>query len=215
MTTPIVINLGLPKSGTTTLSRALRRANFKVADWRVRVRQTSDEALQGRLVGDLVYDGYYTTGDPLAHLQGFSAVTEMSAAVPEGNLWPQTDWGIISAMIEHHPEVLFLLSSRPPNKIASSMMRWNTLGKHRLPRLNIPGLPRGFGRTPEQLERWISGHYAFCRHVLAGTGKLLEFDVADPQAAQNIGAFIGRDLPWWGHSNKNRDTSPEETTEQI
>ena len=37
-----VINLGLPKSGTTTLARALRKAGLHVADHRIKPVQTDD-----------------------------------------------------------------------------------------------------------------------------------------------------------------------------
>ena len=87
-------------------------------------------------------------------------------------------------------------------------MRWNSLGKRRLPRQYVPGLPSGYGRTTEQIQRWIEGHYAFVRHVFAGSDRMLEFDIADPDAASRIGAFLGRDLPWWGRANTNAATSP-------
>ena len=40
-----VVNLGLPKTGTTTLARALKMAGFKVADHRVRPKQTTVKSL--------------------------------------------------------------------------------------------------------------------------------------------------------------------------
>ncbi len=204
----LVINLGLPKSGTTTLCRALRRSGLKVADWRVRAAQTEDQSLHGRLVGELIYEGYFETGNPLAKLQEFPAITEMSAVVPGHNYWPQTDWALLQAIMAHHPDVKFLLSARDPAKTAASMIRWNSLGKRRLPRQNVPGLPRGYGASEDHLIRWISGHYAFCRHVFYGSGRFLEYDVEDPDAPGKIGTFLGRDLPWWGHSNRNPVAEP-------
>lgn len=198
-----VINLGLPKSGTTTLCRALRRSGLKVADWRVRPHQTDKTEQHDQFVGALVYKGYFETGDPLAELDGFDAITEMSAIVPGENYWPQTDWALIHAIMTHHPEARFLLTARDPEASAHSMMRWNSLGKRRLPRRYVPGLPVGYGGTIEEIQRWIEGHYTFVRHVFAGSDKLLEFDVADPDAPHKISAFLGRDLPWWGQSNKN------------
>ncbi|MEL7261274.1 MAG: sulfotransferase [Pseudomonadota bacterium] len=201
--TGFVINLGLPKSGTTTLSRALRRSGIKVADWRVRPAQTDNEAQHNQLVGELIYKGYFETGDPLAEFGAFGAITEMSAIVPGHNFWPQTDWGVLSAIMDRHPDARFLLSARDPAKTADSMMRWNTLGKRRLPRQYVPGLPFGYGKTASEIQRWIEGHYAFCRRVFAGTDKLLEFSVADPDASAQISAFLGRDMPWWGRANGN------------
>ena len=49
MSTGFVLNLGLPKTGTTTLSRALRRSGLKVADWRIRPAQTENNDQHNQL----------------------------------------------------------------------------------------------------------------------------------------------------------------------
>ncbi|MEX0285530.1 MAG: sulfotransferase [Paracoccaceae bacterium] len=210
MTRLRVINLGLPKTGTTTLSRALRRAGLNVADWRIRAEQTQNKDLIRALVGKLVYRGYFDTGDPLALLDEFDAVTEMSFVKFDFTAWPQTDWAIIDAIMTHHPGARFLLSYRDPAETAASMKGWGNLGEKRLPATSVPGLPKGFGHREDELARWIEGHYRFCRHVLAGSDRLLEYDITDPEAPQKIGAFLGRDLPWWGRANKNRDPQLED-----
>ena len=86
-----VINLGLPKSGTTTLGEALARAGLKVADWRIRKGQSSNDELARRFVGKLMYEGYFEDGDPLARMPGFDAFTEIDIVRNGLNLWPQTD----------------------------------------------------------------------------------------------------------------------------
>ena len=196
-----VVNLGLPKSGTTTLGVALTRAGLRVADWRIRKPQTDDPELVGKFVGKLLYDGYFATGDPLHHMDAFDAFTEIDLASHGHCLWPQCDWGLIDAIRRHHPGARFLLSYRDPGELVDSMMRWSNLGRRRLPQHNVPGLPTGYGRTEAELIRWIEGHYAFCRRVFAGSGDFLEYRIADPDAPARIGAFIDRALPWWGKSN--------------
>lgn len=204
MTRLRIVNLGLPKTGTTTLSRALRRANFSVADWRIRPHQTKDSSLHNQHVGSLLYKDYFEGGDPLARLDAFDAINEMSVVRFDRNLWPQMDWGLLSAIQDHHPGTKFLLSHRDAAATASSMKRWLNLGDKRLPKLNVPGLPRRFGKSEGELERWIDGHYKFCRQVFAGADNFLEFDIADAEAPAKIGAFLGRPLQWWGHVNKNK-----------
>lgn len=199
----IVINLGLPKSGTTTLARALREAGLKVADYRIRKRDTDNKALRGRFVGGRMYAGYFTSGDPLADLDEFDAFTEISMLRKGMSFWPQTDFGVIQAIRARHPGVMFLASARNPEDHAMSLLRWSDLGSHRLPRLNVPGLPRGFGETRHERTRWIEAHHAFLRHLFAGADNFLEYDVADPQARERIAGFLGRDLPWWGRENAN------------
>ena len=208
-TTLRVINLGLPKSGTTTLGVALRHAGLRVADWRIRKGQSEDPELLRKFVGDLMYRGYYETGDPLALLHEFDAVTEMSVASKGLSLWPQTDWPLLAAIRAHYPNTKFLLSHRETESLVKSMLGWSNLGRSRLPKQNIPGLPAGFGTTPEALAQWIEGHYSFCRHVFRDDPDFLEYDLGDTDAAGKIGAFLGIDLPWWGKENVKSSADEE------
>lgn len=203
----IVVNLGLPKSGTTTLANALRKAGFSVADYRIRRRDTDRPKLRGRFVAGQMYHGYFSTGDPLETLDEFNAFTEISLMRRGQSIWPQTDWGVIDAIRQHHPQVRFLASSRDPMDQALSMLRWSDMGTERLPRLTVPGLPRGYGQTTHERAKWIAAHHAFLRKVFEGDAAFLEYDVADPEAPNRIGAFLGQDLPWWGRLNANPDTA--------
>lgn len=205
-----IINLGLPKSGTTTLGVALDKAGLKVADWRIRKGQSEDRRILFGFVGDHLYRGYYETGDPLALLPDFDAVTEMSVASHGLSLWPQMDWGLLESIRKHHPNTKFVLSHRDPAALVKSMLGWSNLGKSRLPQQAIPGLPAGYGNTPDQLLRWVEGHYSFCRRVFRDDPDFLEYDLTDPGAAAKISGFLGIDLPWWGRANaKDRSEKTE------
>ncbi|PIE06462.1 MAG: sulfotransferase family protein [Rhodobacterales bacterium] len=197
-----VINLGLPKSGTTTLGEALRRAGFRVADWKIRPGQS--KSIRG-FVGKLMYSGWFETGDPLHYLGEFDAFTEIDVIREGKNLWPQSDWALLAAIRATYPGARFLLSWREPAAHADSMRRWSNLGRSRLPENAVPGLPAGFGHAPGELERWIEGHIAFCRQVFAGAADYMDYDTADPDAKARIGAFLGVSLPWWGKANENRN----------
>ncbi len=206
-----VINLGLPKSGTTTLGLALKRAGLKVADYKIRRGNSMAPELAGSFVARQLYDGYFQTGDPLARLGAFDALSEISVLNAAQCLWPQTDFGLISALRARYPEMRFLASSRNPREMSGSMLRWSDLGTERLPRGEIPGMPRGYGQTTLERVQWIEAHHAFLRAVFAGDPHFLEYDVADPQAPARIGAHLGLTLPWWGKANENTDmpaTSP-------
>ena len=195
-----VINLGLPKSGTTTLAAALRHAGFTVADWKLRPGQSTK--WRG-YVGKLMYEGYFRTGDPLAFFEEFDALTEIDVIREGRNFWPQMDWPLLTAIRELHPGARFILSVRDPRAHADSMRRWSNLGTTRLPRNAVPGLPPGYGDKPGELERWIEGHITFCRQVFAGADDFLEYHIEDPQAQRKISRFLGVDLPWWGKANVN------------
>ncbi|MYM56042.1 sulfotransferase [Thalassovita mangrovi] len=204
-----VINLGLPKSGTTTLARALKIAGLKTADYRIRRRQTKDTGLHGAFVGKLMYDGYFHNGDPLALMEDFDAFTEVNVLREGMSLWPQTDWGLIDAIREHHPGARFLLSYRDPKAISDSMLRWSNLGAERLPQNAIPGLPRGYGETGHERAQWIAAHHAHMRKLFEGDEAFLEYDLADTSAPQKIGNFLGIELKWWGRANKSPKKQPK------
>ena len=198
-----VINLGLPKSGTTTLSTALRAAGLTVADHRIRRNQTDDPHLAGTYVARQLYEGLFRSGDPLEFLEGFDALTEISVITPSLSLWPQTDWGIIDAIRQHHPGARFLCSRREARSLSGSMLRWADLGMSRLPDGAIPGLPPGFGETGLQRVTWIDAHYAHMRQLFRGAEDFLEYNIEDADAPARISAFLGLKLPWWGKTNVN------------
>lgn len=199
----LAVNLGLPKSGTTTLARALRRAGLRVADHRIRKHQTGDETLHGAYLGELLYQGHFTGGDPAERLGGFDALTEVSVLHGGRSLWPQTDLALIEALRRHHPGVKFLASRREAFEMSQSMLAWADLGISRLPQANVPGLPTGYGETSKERIQWIEGHYATLARWFAGDPDYMEYDVTDPEAPAKIGAHLGRDLPWWGKANAN------------
>lgn len=205
-----IVNLALPKTGTTTLTDALRHAGLSVADWKIRPGQSKRQDIPRMHLGKVIYEDYFASGDPLARLGEFDAINEMSAVREDRSLWPQTDWALLQAIQTHHPGVKFLLTTRDPAKTADSMMRWNNLGKRRLPQADIPGLPRGFGRTERELAQWLAGHYAFCRRVFAGAGNFFEYNIEDADAQARLSAYLGVDLPWWGQSNVGTPTPAEE-----
>lgn len=194
-----VINLGFPKSGTTTLATALKQAGMRVADWKLR---PGDGKMRG-FVGKLMYQGYFDDGDPLKYLNEYNAFTEIDVIREGKNAWPQTDWALLASIRRRYPGAKFILSTRDPAKHADSMRRWSNLGRTRLPVNAVPGLPEGYGAKPGELERWIEGHITFCRHVFARAGDFLEYDIEDADARAKISAFLGIGLPWWGKANIN------------
>lgn len=199
-----VINLGLPKSGTTTLGRALKMAGLKTADYRIRAHQVKDDdERNAAFVGDLMYRGYFHTGDPLAHLEDFDGFAEISTLRGGRSLWPQMDFGLIRAIRKNHPGTRFLASRRDAFDISQSMLAWSDMGLDRLPQGTIPGLPEGYGETTKERVQWITSHYENLTQLFENDACFMEFDISDPSAAKKISAHIGIPLPWWGKVNSN------------
>ncbi|EIE52226.1 hypothetical protein AL036_05185 [Salipiger aestuarii] len=202
-----VINLGLPKTGTTTLGVALDRAGLTVGDFKLRRGSCPDKAIAGSFVARQLYDGYFGSGDPLQTLGALDALTEVSVLNRSLCLWPQTDFGLIEALRARHPDLRFVASWRAPDDVAHSMLRWSDLGTDRLPAGNVPGLPRGYGDTRLQRAQWIAQHYAFLNRVFGTDPRFLQYDTADPDAPRLLEAHLGLSLPWWGKANENRSTA--------
>lgn len=199
-----VVNLGLPKSGTTTLAQALARAGYRVADHRLRDREEDKPGKRRIFVANLLYRGYFEQGDPMALMPEYDAISEMSFLHGRFSVWPQFDFALLSALRAHHPGLKFIATRRDAESLSRSMMNWHSLGTKRLPPAHVPGLPPGWGGTTDQQMKWIDGHYDALRHWFRDDPDYLELDVADAQAQAKVGAFLGRDLPWWGKANVNR-----------
>ena len=199
-----VVNLGLPKTGTTTLARAFKLSGLKVADHRIRPWQTGDKSLHKAFVGDLIYDGYYRTGDPAARLQGFDAISEMSCLRDGRSLWPQMDFGVIDALRRMHPGLKFVATRRDSWDVSQSMLTWSDLGLARLPSGAVPGLPPGFGETSKEREVWIDAHYAHLATIFRDDPDYLELRVAAPDAREQLAAHLGMEIAWWGRANRSK-----------
>lgn len=207
-----VVNLGLPKSGTTTLARALKLSGFKVADHRIRPRQTADTALHKAFVGDLIYQGYFRTGDPAARLHEFDAISEMSCLRDGRSLWPQMDFGVIDALRRLNPDLKFVATRRGSWDMSHSMLAWSDLGLTRLPSGAVPGLPPGFGETSKEREVWIDAHYAHLAAIFRDDPRYLELHVAAPDACDQLSAHLGVEIGWWGRANRGRHVRTDEVS---
>ena len=201
--TCVAINLGLLRSGTTAFAKALRRAGLRVADHRL--RQEAGPAGKGAFVADLLYAGYFATGDPLVHLPGIDAVSEMSMLHGTRSIWPQMDLALIRAIRAHHPGVKLVATWRDPATVSRSILAWTNLGTERLPAGSVPGLPPGYGGTHDERVRWIEGHYQTLDTVFGGDPDYLRLDVDSETARGELEGFLGVALPWWGRRNQSAD----------
>ena len=201
-----LVNLGLPKSGTTTLAYALEQAGWLCADHKVRRSIPQSGKLGGAYIGRMVYRGYFETGDPFHYLGFYDALTEINILHKHLTFWPQCDHAVIQAMRRCHPDLRFVVTHRPAENLSDSMQRWGNLGSVRLPNGAIPGLPYGFGGDDAERIRWIEGHYAMLRDIFAGDVRFLELHMDAPDAKEKLAAHLGLDLPWWGKKNVNEKT---------
>lgn len=193
---PWIINLGLPKSGTTTFQTALERAGLSA----------TGHLLPGpgrRPVARALFDAYFETGDPLSGLSGLDGLGEVSILRRNLSLWPQCDFGLLQALKRNHPKIRLVATWRPYIDIVDSMHRWRNLGTQRLPNGSVPGLPAGYGAPKAQLA-WVQAHDQFLQTIFAGDPTFLRLDVTAPDAQDSLARHIGRPIPWWGRANVGR-----------
>lgn len=188
----LLLVVGLPKSGTKTIHRAMIEAGLTSAHYKWR----------GRFCGSLMYIARAHGRSPLASLPECVTQADACSEVDRVNLWPQMDRAMLRDVREHHPDVLLLLNTRDPDSLVESISRWKDY-RERLMRANIPGLPPGVGGKDSELRRWIEEHYARVREWCARDPRFLEFSVSDLLAKEKLGAALGVTLPWWGVENRN------------
>jgi len=63
------------------------------------------------------------------------------------SIWPQIDFALLSTLRQAHPSIKLVASWREAIKVSQSMMGRNSMGKHRLPKSQIPGLSVGYGHN--------------------------------------------------------------------
>jgi hypothetical protein len=182
--------IGFPKSGTTTITRALEASGLKAAHW-------LDQS--GRHVGALIYDALHNGLDPFANLSGYDAVTQADVCLPDYNInyWPNLDFSVLRAIRRAHPRCLFVLNYRRPEAIADSIARWPGL-QRRLKSAEIPGLPRGYGGQSSHLIIWIQNHFDACRSFFGEDDAFIQVDIERPEAPELLGRKLGVQITGWG-----------------
>ena len=193
-----VLVIGFPKSGTMTIHEALIATGFKSVHWRTD---------QGGFVGELVYRGWFEHGDPFHFLREYDAIAQADICHYGLNYWPQLDFALLHQIRRLYPDCLFLLPTRPIDKIVASMRAWGDL-TDRLTAHDIPGLPAGRGSRDDELKRWILTHWEACRSHFAGS-RFLELDIERSDARQMLSNALGVELKWWGVSPKTARRTEE------
>lgn len=185
-----VFVVGFPKSGTTTLTAALEASGLKAAHW-------ADAG--GNFIGQIIYENVLSGRDPLARLEDYDAITQADVCIPAQrlNYWPNLDFAILDRIRAAHPECLFLLNTRDPAKICSSIDRWPSL-RQRIVRASIPGLPARMGARDEEIVHWIENHYSACRRFFGSDAKFLELPIEDEAAPDILGSALGITISDWG-----------------
>lgn len=194
-------NLGMPKSGTTTLQGSLSKAGLKALHWKYKLPQ-ADGNSKWVHVGPQLYQCFNAGKDPVAPFADFDGITQADFINKRVSMWPQMDMPLLDAIRKHHSDCKFILLTRDPTKVASSIHRWKDLDE-RLKKLGAPGLTPQAADSLVGLEDWIGGHYETVRREFGVSENFLEVDVSDPKIVEKLSTHLEHELTWWGVANAN------------
>lgn len=196
--TLIAFNIGMPKSGSSTLQNAFTRSGIHSLHW---YNKTVD-----KYVGREIYKRHWLSENLLADFPGARAVTQADLITWDLSFWPQMDPAIIRKIAQQNPGCKFLLPLRAPEKIAASMFRWGNFIE-RLHKVGAPGLPPRQATNEDRVIQWIEAHFTNMREMFGSGDRMVSFELEDEAAPEIVGRAIGCDIQWWGQLNKTVDNS--------
>jgi hypothetical protein len=230
--TPI-LNLGMPKCGSTTLYEFFQCAGYnsthQIVDDTICMRDavvhnalpplsTCTPHVQAFLQMDANFPLGFKKRVRRKHRPGFMAITTKR----DECFYPQ-----ISLLDEIHneaPNATFILNFRPVQDWIRSVRNWFSL-QHRMTLCHIPGLPRGVGREALDLMRWWCSHVLHVRKFVEQypSHALIELDLyqSDTVNARIMSQLFQIDpnaSSCWGHANSSpppnttRQRQPRQTT---
>jgi len=211
---PLVLVLGLPKCGTTSLHEAFRSVGYESVHWALNAGKdvSADKQLRlwgvdadRRLIARLMHRAASQGLPPLALLPpGVDAVAEMNglfwadkhAWVAEGH-FPQMS--LLEQLVLHYPDARFILNIREHRRWVKSVDQHNDL-RRRLVCADLPGLPRGVGKLDDELIAWVDAHHRRVQALLSHHGaRLLVFDI-ERHGEPELSAFLGAAVTWACHN---------------
>lgn len=215
-THPIIV-VGLPKSGTTSVTDFLSLYGIKAAHQFINLKHCENiyplpsihvdnrviwkevkEPTHKCFIGELIQLALSKKKDPLHYLfkKNIYAVTQMDACY-EVDYWPQID--ALSFLLESYPNAYYIHTVRP-NLTAhiNSILHWSDLSH----RMKVNGqLTRFVGQSSSQtnaenLQIFIQNSHRIVRHHFKRYPqyKYLELDLLDPSAGLKLGQFLNFDI---------------------
>ena len=192
-----VFQLGLGKSGTTTIQ--------KFFDDRYGYNSTCGAELTV-LIQSEIGARRPLLEEARARCPHFYVSELMRVYFPTENIALQlTD---LHALRVAAPRALFVHGARNVTKWVSSVARWNSL-QARLTQRDLPGLPRGIGRTSEELLTWynrVNEHIAF---MFAHRRNYVHVNVDDLASLRAVERFCG------GYPNQSYDWVPQNVNIRV
>jgi len=166
-----VIFLGLPKTGTMSLTKAFEGAGYRTAHW-----QTDS----GEYVGYNIRRAFCDGERLLHYLSDYDVITQMDVCLPEVSFFPQCF--LYRDFAYQYPDALFVLNTRDIASQVKSIANWGDM----LDRFKKYGI--------EDPGKFIYSHNNRVRDFFRGRGiAFLEFDI-EVDLPSRLSDFIGHSL---------------------
>ncbi len=210
--TGMVLVVGLPKSGTSSLQRYFACGNRTATHWTCGDRHCAHVIQANLAAGRAPLDGV----DPRATVH-----TQLDYWGPpaEACFFPQVD--ALDALSRAYPRATLVLPTRPVEHWIRSVSTWTTdladatggvgtlTARELLARCDIGSLPRGAGARDDELRAWYEGHSRAVRaHAAARPAHaLVAIDIeSGAAAAAALEAAFGIPEACWPHANRWQQT---------
>ena len=205
---PVIINLGLPKVGSTTLAQFFDCGGYQSNHWKIANNEHKEEE-EGIHLGPCIQQAIAEKrASPLQYCEEqagytrrhFDAWMQLDYTIRGECIFPQISY--LEELHEEYPDAIFLLPHRPPRDWYRSLQNWKRMDVRMQEQC-----PESFGLLLNQpseatfLDFW-------CRHVERArrfvqqhpTHRLLEMDLYDTATtAQHLSRFFGIPSKCWGH----------------
>uniref|UniRef100_A0A7S1BAW9 Sulfotransferase domain-containing protein n=1 Tax=Corethron hystrix TaxID=216773 RepID=A0A7S1BAW9_9STRA len=193
-----IISVGFPKTGTTSLFGYFHCGGIPSSHYRCARKWGNFRC------GDCVRHNIMMDRPPFLSCGAFEVWAEINVSDTSDGIntifLPQVEQ--LHRIHAHYPDATFVLTRRDPSRWVESVKNW-----HRLHQIfintEISGLPKGIGEAEDDLRSFFVGHAEKLRKFVAEypTHKLIEVDIDDPRAGEQLQAAFGIDAQCWGQSN--------------
>jgi hypothetical protein len=188
-----ILNLGMPKCGSTTLLDFFKCAGLKAT-----------HGQNGKCMKQAVLDGK----PPIAGCRSTNSVDALCQLdVSFGNCsFPQIS--LLDEIHQEHPHATFIMNFRPVDDWIDSARKWNYNMVDRWSDCILPGLiKKGKQLTNQEIRNWWCGHVKHVREFVKRypTHKLIELDLYDAEGSSKaMSSLFNANETCWGHFNANK-----------
>ena len=202
------INLGMPKMGSTSLHKYFRCGGFKSSHYMCGNKMCA-VCMKNAIKAGKHPLSFCNNGNNTKFIDAYTQI-DMG---PEKLIQVKYLSEIISGIPE---EATFILPIRNITNWYKSLTNWyggKAAGKSkddnmrkRFERANIKGLPPGVGRNVTEFSNFYCEYVKRVREEVSKNPRhtLIEIDVEDPTAGEQLEAYLGVNRTCWGQGNANK-----------